>query len=202
MGGMVMHSPPQSMGVMMPPTRPMSWNGGSQLMKITPSGSFMPLQMLCQLAMMLPCVTMTPLGSLVEPDVYCSQPGVSGESGRYFQSAASLSSTSSKLMMDISSGMSMRARSSSTAFMRRVSVMIIFAPESFTMRASLENVRAMRASPGGVMGTAVALAYRQPKKDEINSSPGGSMSRTGQPSPLPVLPIAAATALARVVSRI
>ena len=41
-----------------------------------------------------------------------------------------------------------------------------------------------------------------PKNDEINSSPGGSMSRTGQPSPLPVLPMAAATALARVVSRV
>src|SRR5262249_39452049 len=44
---------------------PMSWCCGSQLTKISPPPKA------CALAMTLAWLTMTPLGSLVEPEVYC-----------------------------------------------------------------------------------------------------------------------------------
>ena len=152
--------------------------------------------------MMLPWVMMTPLGLLVEPDVYCSHPGVWAARGSSCQARARESSVSSRQMIRMLSAKRTRPANSSTALRRRAEVTKTCEPESSTMRARRLNVRAMRARPGGVMGTAMARAYRQPKKAAMNSRPGGSISRTGRPSPWPVACMAAAMARARMSRRL
>ena len=63
---------PTYTGCRMPPISPMSWNGGNQNTPLSPGRCADTRWITAELCNRLACVSMTPRGSPVEPDVYCS----------------------------------------------------------------------------------------------------------------------------------
>jgi hypothetical protein len=123
------------------------------------------------LAIRLPCVTITPLGCDVEPDVYCRKASVSSfKSGSRHADGFRLSRASvASQGIDTSCGKRLFARSAIDSMDETVSTS---AGAELSMIASSRGI----SSPdglGGYTGTAITPAYRQPKNAAMKSSPGG-----------------------------
>ncbi len=144
----------------------MSWYGGSHTMprEAGPRPNF--CSMPARFAMMLACVTTTPLGSLVEPEVYCSSAisleVMSGGCHAWFSAARPAGAT--------------RSTSCSPADCRSAASGCIEASSHTTSRgAQLRMISTIfvrwRMPLSGVQGTATAPASRHAKKTEVYSSP-------------------------------
>src|SRR5262249_10092845 len=76
-GDMRMPRKPLYRGCMMPSTRPMSWKCGSHDREMLCEECSKPRAIAAELANTLSWVIITPLGTAVEPDVYCKYASVS-----------------------------------------------------------------------------------------------------------------------------
>src|SRR5512146_491355 len=86
---------PANTGTRTPPTSPMSWYMGSQNTPLSSDCIPKAWWMARMLAMRFPWLTMTPLGRLVEPEVYWSMASASGEMAGSCQRSAKASGISS-----------------------------------------------------------------------------------------------------------
>ncbi|MCY1531900.1 hypothetical protein D9M68_671400 [compost metagenome] len=134
--------------------RPMSWFSGSQVTKVSLVQTERPSSIARMFAIRLACVTMTPLGAEVEPEVYCrkAMSVAAGVCGRHASApAASISSTAMSVAC---------AKASATpAIASRMAAWVSTqqAPASAAMPSSLPRWR-LRVDSGGNTGTATRPA--------------------------------------------
>ena len=144
----------------------MSWNGGSQLTMCWSGSSWKNwLYIAAMLWSRLPWLTITPLGRLVEPEVYWRKAMSSrADPGWRQPSAAALSrSSTASQAMSRSAG----ARSAKRSAKATVSAGARTATGWASSRTPVSRgrVRIRKAGSGGYTGTAMRPAYRQAKKE-------------------------------------
>ncbi|CAM3253095.1 hypothetical protein COSO111634_08375 [Corallococcus soli] len=158
---------------MMPPMSPMSWYGGSQMMATLSVRASNACWMSPRLWTRLPCVSITPLGVPVEPDVYWRNASESDFSaGAFHPAAASFGTVSVATHFSPRSSGACSNRYSTIDSTNDV-VNTTVARASWMMARSRGSVRSSRMGSGGYAGTAAAPAARHPKNPATYSSPGG-----------------------------
>lgn len=143
--------------------------------------SWVPAQrpIAASLASRLAWVTMTPLGSLVEPEVYWRNARSSGEvSGARHEAGSPMSSRSVARQRTRGRATDSSQASSNGTYAPVEST--ADAPESLKMPAT--RASCCPWSVGSGAGTATDPAYRQPTKAATNAVPGGWSSSTGRPT--------------------
>lgn len=142
---------------------PMSWKSGSQDMPRVLPVVRNARWIRAELCSRLPCVSTTPRGAEVEPEVYWRNATVSAPTDGCAHSPASDSGTRS---VASSRSTSITAPSGSSGSSRSRTAAVVsatVAPQSATMSTSRSTERGRRL--GGYTGTATARAYRQPTKE-------------------------------------
>ena len=155
----------------------MSWKCGSQPAPIAASSSSRASAITAQLCSRFAWVTMTPLGSLVEPDVYCRKAIVSPVSSGICQSPGSPSGSAS-----VATNVTRSASPLSAAHAVSVaSDASVVSTRPMSASSNIPTVRCMLlASCGSGAGTATTPAYRQPRNAGRKSIASACRSRTGR----------------------
>ncbi len=172
-GDMSATGKPANSGWSTPPMSPMSWYGGSQMTPTLSSRTSKAWEMSPRLCSRLPCVSRTPFGSPVEPDVYWRNASVSSAASGRRQPDSTPSGSASVATQRSAASSGACSKSASLMSWMKAVVSTTLARESRMMARSRGSVRSSRAGSGGYAGTATSPAYRQPKKPAMYSMPGG-----------------------------
>ena len=168
---------PAYTGCTIPPISPMSWKGGSQKTPPSPTRCAEMRWMTAELCSRFACVSITPRGSPVDPDVYWSIARSDADGANVLARSPSPCSDETSIQrtslgaLPSASQLSSRAASDACTSATR-------ACESAMMPWTRGSAR---RGLGGYAGTATTPAYRQPKNDATYSSPGGTSSTTRSP---------------------
>ncbi|CAM3855991.1 hypothetical protein COSO111634_27180 [Corallococcus soli] len=165
MGDISATGKPAYSGWRMPPMRPMSWYGGSQMTPTLSRRTWNAPEMSPRLCSRFACVSITPLGVPVLPDVYWRNASDSAPTSCGVRQSRSPPSASASVAIQCSarkSGACSKTKSDSSRMPDVVRTTDACA--SWMMARSRGRVRSSRIGSGGYAGTATAPAYRHPKK--------------------------------------
>jgi len=168
---------------------PMSWNCGSHETTTVSSPAASSAMISDRFAPRHACVTMTPLGALVEPDVYCRNDTDSLGLARPPASRRAASATTSHRSSFGHPSSPLTHAANSLVFfaqLYRCDVSASRAPHPAWIRTNDSSSRFdfFRGS-GGYTGTAITSAAPHPRNAPMNVSPGSNTSNTRSPRATP-----------------
>ena len=162
------------------PIKPWSWKNGAQPTTVDSWSCPNASAIIRSLAIRLPCETITPLGTAVDPDVYWRNAIESGAGGRGRKASpgAGLAGPSTGTQHAVAPAPPARGRTALTSSNRACGLSTAAGWQSPTM---LCVAAARRPCLGGFTGTATSPAYRQAKNATTKSRPGGNSSSARSP---------------------
>ncbi|GMU11507.1 hypothetical protein ASNO1_77610 [Corallococcus caeni] len=160
----------------------MSWYGGSQMTPTLSARAWNAPWISDRLCSRFPCVSITPLGVPVLPDVYWRKASVSAVTAgaRHAEASSGDRASVASHFTSRSSGACSNRNSAIDSTNDVVNTTV--ARASWMMARSRGSVRSSREGSGGYAGTATAPADRHPKNPATYSRPGGYSSTTRSPA--------------------
>src|ERR1700722_12573407 len=158
---------------MIPPIRPISWCGGSQIMPRLSLECPKSRKINSELLIRFRCVRTTPFGAEVEPEVYCSSAIDSAHTWAESQARECTAGTSSVVITGSRDSSGTDPDGEPTAAPIAAVVSTAEGMASCATAASRGSERSSLSGSGGHVGTAITPAYKQPKNAAMYSRPGG-----------------------------